>query len=205
MYSERLVECADCGDRFKITYDSRKEKQDEYKCKCGKLICYPDYFGGYSYNRGGTYNKVPYEEQEYKSEYYEEDYITLTEEETALLKEIDTIGNVLNESSYGIYTNLSEDDSIYLHLDGCSKLNEGLTISFETRLQSFGNGWSEREAKEKHGRILEGLNRFKNVILKVSKKEIDLDNPRKLWDDNSFEWNDGTRTQQKIYDYELCC
>jgi len=62
-----------------------------------------------------------------------------------------------------------------------------------------------KEKPEKHGRILEGLNRFKNVILKVSKKEIDLDNPRKLWDDSSLEWNDGTRTQQKIYDYELCC
>jgi len=148
MYSERLVECADCGDRFKITYDSRKEKQDEYKCKCGKLVCYPDYFGGYSYNRSGSYNKIPYEEQECRSEYYEEDYIKLTEEETDLLEEIDTIGNALNESSYGTYTNLSEDDSIYLHLDGCNKLNEGLTISFETRLQSFGNGWSEREARK---------------------------------------------------------
>lgn len=29
MYRERLVGCLDCGDRFKIIYDSKKEQQGE--------------------------------------------------------------------------------------------------------------------------------------------------------------------------------
>jgi hypothetical protein len=205
MYRERLVECGDCGDRFKIIYDSRKERQDTYKCKCGKLKVYPDNYGSYGYDRGGNSKKLSYEEYDSKLEYYEEDYIRLSENELKLFNEIDKIGLELKENHYGIYTNLSDENGIYLHLDGCSKLNEGLTISLEIRLQSFGEGWRQNEISNKHERIVEGLNRFKDVITKVQNKEIDLDNPRKIWDDDSLEWNDGTRSQQKIYDYELCC
>lgn len=205
MYRERLVACGDCKDRFKIIYDSRKEHQNKYTCKCGKLVCYPDSFGGFSYDKGGSYEKIPREESEFQFKYYDEDYIRLTEEENDLLSKIDTIGNELKENHYGIYTNLSDEEGIYLHLDGASKSNEGLTISLETRLQSYGSGWSEKEIQDKHERLLTGLNRFFNIITKVKNKEIDLDNPRKIWDDDSLEWNDGIRTQQKIYDYELCC
>jgi hypothetical protein len=205
MYRERLVECADCSDRFKITYDSKKEKQDEYKCKCGKLICYPDYFGSFSYDRGGRYNNISYEEQECKSEYYKEDYISLTDEEQILLTEIDVIGIDCNKGYSYPYSNRSDKDDIRLELFGCSKSNEGLNITLEVRLKSFGNGWSEREIIAKHERLLDGLNRFKDVIIKVKNNEINLDNPRKIWDDNSLEWHSGNKEQQKIYDYELCC
>lgn len=205
MYRERIVSCGDCKDRFKIIYDSRKECQDRYSCKCGKLVCYPNSFGGFSYDKGGNYEKIPHEEGESISQYYDEDYIRLTEEENILLSKIDIIGNELKEIHYGAYTNLSDEDGIYLHLDGCSKSNEGLTISLEVRLKSYGSGWREYETKDKHERLFEGLNRFLDIISKVLNKEIDLDNPRKIWDDNSLEWNDGTMTQQKIYDYELCC
>jgi hypothetical protein len=205
MYSERLVECADCGDRFKIIYDSRKDRQDEYKCSCGKLICYPDHYGSFGYNRGGSYRNIPYEEQESKFEYYEEDYIRLTEEEQKILNEIDKIGLTFGEGYSSPYSNNNDEDYIRLKLCGCSKANEGLTISLEIRLQSWGNGWNDRDIKEKHERILDGLNRFKTVIQKVKNKEIDLDSPRKVWDDKSLEWHDGTKTQQQLYDYELSC
>ncbi|EXG87751.1 hypothetical protein K413DRAFT_4650 [Clostridium sp. ASBs410] len=205
MYRERLVACRDCKDKFKIIYDSRKKYQDRYTCKCGKLVCYPDSFGGFSYDKGGSYEEIPHEERESQFKYYDEDFIRLTEEENILLRKIDSIGNELKESHYGAYTNLSDEDRIYLHLDGCSKSNEGLTISLEIRLKSYGSGWYEVEVKNKHERIFEGLNRFFDIIIKVKNKEIDLDNPRKIWNDDSLEWNDGTRTQQKIYDYELCC
>ena len=49
MYRERLVGCLDCGDRFKIIYDSKKEQQDKYTCKCGKLVCYPDSYGSFDW------------------------------------------------------------------------------------------------------------------------------------------------------------
>jgi hypothetical protein len=205
MYREKLVECADCGDRFKIVYDSKKEHQDKYTCKCSKLVCYPDYFGSYSYDRGGRYNKIPYEEQENKYEYYEEDYIRLTEEEQRLLNEIDEIALIFGKEYSSPYSNRSDEEDIRLELSGCSKSNEGLTIFLEVRLQSWGYPWSDRDVKEKHERILTGLNRFKEVILKVKNSEINLDNPRKIWDDDSCEWYDSIKTQQKLYDYELYC
>ena len=68
MYRERLVGCLDCGDRFKIIYDSKKEQQDKYTCKCGKLVCYPDSYGSFSYDRNGNPEKIPYDEQEQKKE-----------------------------------------------------------------------------------------------------------------------------------------
>jgi hypothetical protein len=204
MYRERLVVCGDCKDKFKIIYDSRKKYQDSYSCKCGKLICYPNSFGGFGYDRGGNCADIQYEEREYKSEYYEEDYIKLTEEENTLFSKIDIIGNELNESCY-IYSGTSCEDEVSLSLYGHSKSNEDLVISFDIRLKSSGSGWNEVEIKRNHERLLEGLNRFLDIITKVKNKEIDLDNPRKIWDDDSFEWNDGTRTQQKVYDYELCC
>lgn len=205
MYRERLVKCGNCQDIFKIIYDSKKKEQDKYTCKCGKLVCYPDSFGGFSYDINGTVEKLTYEESEYKHEYYEDDYIRLTDVENDLLNKIDMIGKELKENHYLSYTNLSDKKGIYLHLDGCSKLNEGLIISFETKLQSYGESWREREVTDKHERLMTGLNRFLDIIIKVKNKEIDLDSPRKIWDDDSLEWNDGTRTQQEIYDYELCC
>ena len=202
MYCERLVECADCGDRFKIIYDSKKKHQDRYICKCGKLVCYPDHFGSYSYDTGGNYKEIPYKEQHYKGIYYEEDYIKLTNEENALLSEISQIGT---EKLKYYYSEHVDEDGIELALDGCNNSNECLTIKFEVRLKSFGNEWNEREKESVHKRLMDGLSRFKNIMIKVCDNTIDLNDPRKTWENESLEWDDGTRTQHKKYDYELCC
>lgn len=205
MYTERLVECGDCEDRFKIVYDSKKDRQDEYSCKCGKLVCYPDYFGGYNYNRYGNPNRLSYEESEVKYEYYEEDYIRLTEEEQELLNEIDAIGNIIEEDNSLTYHNFSDEDDVHLELYGCSKSNEGMTVCFKNRLRSYGNGWSESHILETHERLKEGLSRFKSIIIKVRDGEIDLDQTRELWEDKSFEWNGRNSVQQELYDYKLYC
>jgi len=202
MYCERLVECADCGDRFKIVYDSKKKYQGKYACKCGKLICYPDHFGSYSYDNGGHNKEIPYKEQHFKRIYYDEDYIKLTNEENTLLREISQIGS---EKLKYYYSEHIEEDEIELALDGRNSSNEYLTIKFEIRLESFGKEWSEREKELAHKRLMEGLSRFKIVMTKVCDSVIDLNNPCKTWEDNSLEWDDGTRTQHKQYDYELCC
>ena len=88
MYKSRNVKCADCKDVFRIEYDSRKDKQDVYTCKCGKLKCYPDSYGSFSYDRNGRYEDMSWEDQEYKSLNYEEDYIKLSDEANLLLSEI---------------------------------------------------------------------------------------------------------------------
>lgn len=200
MYRERYVKCADCGDKFKIIYDSMAERQIEFKCKCGKFKGTADSFGGFSYNSSGHSEKLSYEESESKSSRYEDDYIKLTDEELKLITEIDEVGILMGYS----YSNKTNKDRIQIGLSGCSTSNEGLFISSEIRLES-NDGWRDYALIERHERIIESLTRFKNIITKVKEGEIDLDKPKVIWSDNLLEWNNGTKEQQKIYDYELYC
>lgn len=204
MYKSRNVKCADCKDIFRIEYDSRKSKQDVYKCKCGKLICYPDSYGSFSYDRDGNYEKLRYEEEEYKFIQYEEDYIRLSETANLLLSEINKIGEKLGRNSGIYFYNYSDDDEISLELSGGSDL-ESILIKANVKLQDD-KGWRNQKEKQKQeDRIIESLTSFKNVLERVKNGELDLSKPQKVWEDNSLEWYDGTRTQQKLYDYELWC
>lgn len=204
MYRSRNVKCADCKDIFRIEYDSRKSKQDIYKCKCGKLVCYPDSYGSFSYNRDGNYEKLNYEEEERKFIQYEEDYIRLSETASLLLSEINTIGEQLGRNSGIYFYNSSDKDEISLELSGGNEL-ESISIKANVKLKDD-QGWKIPEEKQrKEDRIIESLTSFKNVLEKVKNGELDLSKPQKVWEDNSLEWHDGTRTQQKLYDYELLC
>lgn len=204
MYKSRNVKCADCKDIFRIEYDSRKSKQDVYKCKCGKLICYPDSYGSFSYDRDGNYEELSYEEKEYKFIKYEEDYIRLSETANLLLSEINIIGEKLGRNSGIYFYNYSDDDEISLELSGGSDL-ESIFIKANVKLQDD-KGWRNQKEKQKQeGRIIESLTSFKNVLEKVKNGELDLSKPQKIWENSSLEWYDGARTQQKLYDYELLC
>lgn len=204
MYRSRNVKCADCKDIFRIEYDSRKSKQDIYKCKCGKLVCYPDSYGSFSYDRDGNYEKLSYEEGEYKIIQYEEDYIRLSETVNLLLSEINTIGEQLGRNSGIYFYNYSDEDEISLELSGGSEL-ESISIKANVKLQDD-RGWRNQKEKQKQeDRIIESLTSFKNVLEKVINGELDLSKPQKFWENDSLEWYDGTRTQQKLYDYELLC
>lgn len=121
MYRERMVKCKDCSDVFKIVYDSKKEQQDKYKCKCGKLICSPNRYGSFSYEKNGNYQELSYEEEQRKLEYYEDDYIRLTDEELELFYQIENISKC-DEFTYD-YTSYFDQDSIRLELSGYSKQN----------------------------------------------------------------------------------
>lgn len=203
MYIERLVGCLDCGDRFKVHYDSRKDKQDEFICKCGNLKIYVDSFLSmtYSYTPKGNPEKILYEEQELIKKEYEEDFIKLTEEELTLFQEIHEIGIML---SYGQYENSTDEYDLDLKLSGCNKYNEGLIIAFEVGLYS-NKGWSEKEIQQKHDTVKQGLINFKEIILKVYHKEIDLDNPTSIYDNNSLDgyWRESNKIPLDRYDYEL--
>lgn len=204
MYKSRNVKCADCKDIFRIEYDSRKSKQDVYKCKCGKLICYPDSYGSFSYDRDGNYEELSYEEEEHKFIKYEEDYIRLSETANLLLSEINTIGEKLGRNSGIYFYNYSDDDEISLELSGGSDL-ESIFIKANVKLQDD-KGWRNQKEKQKQeGRIIESLTSFKNVLEKVKNGELDLSKPQKIWENSSLEWYDGARIQQKLYDYELLC
>ena len=206
MYKSRNVKCADCKDVFRIEYDSRKDKQDVYTCKCVKLKCYPNSYGSFSYDRNGRYEDMSWEDQEYKSLNYEEDYIKLSDEANLLLSEINDIARQLNKGEYkASFYNYTDEDKLSLELYGCSNLNEGLSIQVDIRLKDD-KGWKNQEEKrKKEERIIEALSRFKSILTKVKNKELDLNKPKKVWDDKSLEWYDGTKTQQKLYDYELVC
>lgn len=199
----RNVKCADCKDVFKIEYDSRKDRQDTYSCKCGKLRCRPDSYGGFSYGRDGNYEEMSYEEEERVISYYEEDYIQLSDEAKQLISEISKLGKDLADNTIGVYFyDYTCDEKISFELDGGSDL-EGLSIESKVTLRDD-QGWRwDREKQE--NRVIESLTRFKDILIKVQNKELDLSKPRKVWDNDSLEWHDGTRIQQKLYDYELYC
>lgn len=203
MYIERLVGCLDCGDRFKVHYDSRKDKQDEFICKCGNLKIYVDSFLNmtYSYTPKGNPEKIPYEEQELIKKEYEEDFIKLTEEELTLFQEIHEIGIMLG---YGQYENSTDEYDLDLKLSGYNKYDEGLIIAFEVGLYS-NKGWSEKEIQRRHDIIKQGLINFKEIILKVYRKEIDLNNPTSIYNNSSLDgyWRESNKTPLDRYDYEL--
>lgn len=203
MYIERLVGCLDCGDKFKAHYDSRKDKQDEFICKCGNLKIYVDSFLSMTYNYApkGNPEKIPYEEQELVKKEYEEDFINPTEEELILFQEIDEIGNMIG---YGQYENKSDEYNLDLKLCGCNKYNEGLIIAFEVGLYS-NKGWKKEELQKKHDIIKQGLIKFKEIVLKVYRLEIDLDNPSSIYDNSSLDgyWRGSNKTPIDRYDYEL--
>ena len=203
MYISKKVKCADCGDIFKIEYDSHKKLQDTYSCKCGKLRCRMDSYGSFSYHDGGNYEKIEYEDSEYTSYYYDEDFIKLTHEANYLMEEINELGNQLGKKIGISFYNMTDDDHISLEIDDCNSA-EYLSIKVDIDLVNR-YGWRSSEKIETENRIIEALSRFKDIIAKSINGEIDLDKPRKIWDDNSLEWYDGTREQQKLYDYELYC
>lgn len=91
---------------------------------------------------------------------------------------------------------------ISFELDGGSNL-EGLSIESKVTLRDD-QGWRWNREKQED-RVIESLTRFKDILIKVQNGELDLSKPRKVWDNDSLEWHDGTRTQQKLYDYELYC
>ena len=146
MYSSRKVKCADCGDVFIIEYDSRKERQDVYTCKCGKLRCRPDSFGGFSYYRGGNYKEIDYKDEEHTILKYEEDYIKLSDAANTLLSEIDNLGKQLHKKISVYYFNHSNNERISLELGGGSE-KEGITIKTNVSLYDK-EGWKYDKEKQ---------------------------------------------------------
>ena len=84
---------------------------------------------------------------------------------------------------------MSKDVYIVHCIDTEGPLYESIDASFDRLKEIFG---IELEPS------IDNLRRIQN-------KELDLNKPKKVWDDESLEWYDGTRTQQKLYDYELVC
>lgn len=205
MYNEYLVECGDCNDRFKMIYDSRKDEQEVCVCKCGKLEIYPE-LNYFTVNGCGKYKDVPHEEQEYKYEYYEEDYIKLTDEHNKLIQEISEIGLEVNkkrELEFPFYL-YNDKEFINISLSGISKYGEKVDISFNIKLLSR-CGWSSEEVNAQHERLTEGLNMFKDIITKVNNGEIDLKKPYEISDDDTLDWFDVYTTQIERYHYEYLC
>lgn len=134
---------------------------------------------------------------------YEEDYIQLSDEAKQLISEISKLGKDLADNTIGVYFyDYTCDEKISFELDGGNDL-EGLSIESKVTLRDD-QGWRwDREKQE--NRVIESLTRFKDILIKVQNGELDLSKPRKVWDNNSLKWHNGTRTQQKFYDYELYC
>lgn len=202
MYNATNIKCADCGDIFRAEYDSRKQRQDEYKCKCGKLRGYLDSYCSFSYNRDGNLAKLTYKEHEYVTIHYEEDYIRLSDEQKDIVSNIIAIGNELTDRPGLYFYNHTTDEEISFELMGGSD-NEAITIACEVKLID-NYGWKHGR-NEREQRLDEAINRFHDILVKVQNEELNLNKPRHIWDNDDMEWHEGSKIQQKLYDYELYC
>lgn len=208
MYRSRNVKCSSCKDVFKAEYDSRKNSQSVYSCKCGKLTrCNLSCYGGLSYNSGGTYESISLEEQEITKIYYDEDYIMLSDEENLLVSEIIESGEYINENFDGVYFgNFTSENKISFRLKTDNYIEDSVEdITINASVELFDErGWEFGKEKQKD-RLIESLTRFRDVIVKVRNGELDLTHPKNIWSNENLEWHDGTRTQLELYDYELYC
>jgi len=202
MYISRNVKCADCGNVFKIEYDSRKEKQDIYTCKCGHLKCYANVFGIFCKNPDGMDEKLTDTETEDFSYNYDEDYIKLSDESISLLSDIDHLGNLLNRKMNIHYYNYTNKEHISLELKGGSE-KEDIKIKANVNLLNK-YGWKHgKEEQEK--RVIEALSRFKNILTEINNGNLDLSKPRKIWTNTNCEWHNRMQVQKELYNYQLTC
>lgn len=202
MHQSYNVKCKDCGDIFRVEYDSRKQKQNEYTCKCGKLICVPNVYAC-SYNNSGNPEHLSQEKRNYTSAHYPEDYISLSDECTQLLFDITELGYKLNQTTSYAFENYTDKDSIDLCLSGNNRLGEETAIRVSKKLCDDESWGDDREKQEEN--ILEALKRFKSIEEKVLNGEINLNNPKAIYENDSLEWYHTSRLQKRLYDYEFLC
>lgn len=202
MYHSQKVRCADCGDVFRIEYDSRKEMENVYTCKCGKLRCYP-YLTSFSHNRNGNVEEMDYDEEQHIYENYEEDYIKLSDNANLLLSEINELGDRLSKEKGIYYYDFSDDDYLSLSISERNEIGESIEIKVKVSLCD-NEGWKYGR-EQQNSRVIEALTRFKNILNQLIRGEINLCNPQNVWDNESLEWNDGLKEQKRLYDYTLYC
>lgn len=207
----RNVKCADCGTILKVTYDSRKDVQDRSVCTCGKLECYMNSQATIRYNSDGALMNLEKDKREYQCEYYDEDFVALDAESNRLLDEIRSSVNDLitahtAEQGWNMglrFHDSSDKDCLRLELSDRTG-DEEMSLNVDIDLVK-GCGWKDEERIRLQERIHEALRRFRNVIEKMRSKDVGTGDPRKLWNDDSLNWEDAVRTQQQLYDYKFYC
>lgn len=194
MYSEELVRCNDCNDEIKIIYDSRKDKQDSYECKCGKLTIHnlrPHC--GFTYS--GSCNVI---EESYKYENLDSDYFVLDDELKLLCDVISEIGNSLKRD-VGYFSDRCSNDDISFSIWNIDESKQQVNAELYIDLNRS-KGWKESEYQEVKTEIIDKLNSFKEFLSRLQNNEISLSKPKELWSDNNL---NGTRRQKELYDYNF--
>lgn len=206
MYRSRNVKCSNCKDIFRAEYDSRKESERYATCKCGEVRGYLNSNGSFICGINNPCEALNYKEQEHIIEYYEEDYIQLSDEESEMLSEIIEECNNITNSKIGVmFYNYTDERYVDLRLEGISEYMECVSIKAYVRLiDDDGFGWKYGKSKQEN-RLFESLTRFKNVVSMVKNGELDLTRPKSVFDNEDLEWNDHTRTRLELYDYKLYC
>ena len=195
------VKCEDCGDVFRLTYDSHKENIFNYtSCKCGKLECKPSYYGGYEYKRGGNPGRLSIEERCKETMYYDEDVYKLTNEEVSLVDEINEIGKEIGKKIGFSFFDYSNEHRVSFELSFSGEF-EDTDLTLEKNLLCE-YGFSKEQLSKIHVELTESLTNYRDTLKLVRDKEVDLDNPEKIWDNKDIlPYKDGNRKQVELYDY----
>lgn len=206
MHRTRSVKCASCKDIFRAEYDSRKDSQQYASCKCGKVRGYLNSNGSFVCGINDPLESLSDKEQDHVIEYYEEDYIRLSDEEQAMLSEIANDCGDIESGSIGVYFyNCTDERYVDLKLEGFNDLMEGVDIAIRVRLiDDRGFGWRFGR-EEQEGRLFEALTRFKNIVSMVKSGDIDLTRPSTILSKDDLEFDDYEKTQLQLYRHEFLC
>lgn len=202
----KTYKCAHCGKVFTATYDSRKHQLFNYaQCLCGKARVHctgPNSFfmsdcstEDFVLSSAGS---IAFERHVIE---YSEDFLNLTEENKILLQKIKDAGNVLEDEAFTCFCDDSSEKNIYFSLDGADG-RESVSIIFKDSLFCE-YGFSEEEMGRRNERINVSANRFLTLVEKLLKGELDIDNPRRIWNDETFEWHSSRKEPVQLFDYYL--
>lgn len=202
----KTYKCVHCGKAFTSTYDSRNHQLFNYaQCLCGKARIHctgPTSFflsdcsiKDFVLSAAGSiaFGKGVIE--------YPEDFLNLTEENKILLQKIKDVGNALEDEAFTCFYDGSSEKEIFFSLEGADG-RESVSITFKDSLFCE-YGFSEEEMGRRNERINVSANRFLTLVEKILKGELDIDNPRRIWNDETLEWHSSRKEPVQLFDYYL--
>jgi hypothetical protein len=200
------IRCKECGEIIRVSYDSKKPKQDTFECKCGKLSFIPSLQGGF-YNNGFGSDDLPENERNLKIYKYDEDYIKITPETERLLDEITELGDRIQYDlvTYNriIFNKYCSKENIYIELIGKDEHNQICKIKVDIKLFDE-EGWKNNRQRQ-IARLATGLKLFRDVELKILDEELDICNPTELGKNSEVKWEKAYRQSKNLYDYTFEC
>jgi hypothetical protein len=192
--------CKECGDIFTAT-------SDEYTfCKCGKCGVKPDHYSTQYKNDNNSGYYFERLDNDYENKiindvtyYFESDFYIMKGEILDLYNEVKILAK---ELKFFVYESFREDDKENQYLEHISfSKREYINQYYEQNEIDFSiyfdkNNFPDRFETE----YKERLTNFRDFLIKLKNKEINLSDRNTLKADENISWS---REQLELYDYSF--